>query len=708
MVQYGFTRFEHRLVDTKTMALRSHSEQPQGSADPGDSPDDTPTTLNQRAFRDGYEPAEGDVFVAVLGQTGVGKSTFISKVAEKEVSIGHNLQACTQEVGVFLCKARAYNIYLVDTPGFDDTDRSDTEVLREIASWLTASYSNSIKLHGIIYLHRITDPRMQGSGMRNLHMFKRLCGDQNLSNVVMATCQWERVLEADGIEREKQLKETHNFWGYMIERGSQIHRHYNTRESALRLIDNLVGGTTSRPKIVLDIQAQMVDEGMDLANTAAGQAVDDAIAKERQRFAKQIAESQADMKEALASRDRETAEILKQHQDEMNERVRKLDKEHSALQVSLERLQEERFAKMQKALAEAERVSAEARALMESTKREQERKQKALEDEIKAKDEAATKHKQEMAELQAKVEALKLPTPPPPRPPPPEKKYATALYDFDSDVPGDLSFKAGERIRVLRQLESASEWWEGQRGDARGIFPGNRVRLDSEFKAETNTAPNANIVSANKLRVRSAPGINSLILWSASITLWADSYFLVGYISDMSGNVPADIDAQRLADNNGNRYAVFGENRSYYVHYHDALMQCWTLRSENFPTQYPEAEKYLTTYEQYGCPTCISLGKNSMYFLRTSWGASYSIPKDAELYLGDMSKVESFWFGKDGAWVAIKFDGSRCWDLKGHYAGMIERLRSGVNGETRIQVSALCIKHIRWTGLTAIDARNES
>ena len=115
-------------------------------------PKEPPTEVDQRAFRDGYEPAEGDVFIAVLGQTGAGKSTFISKCSEKEVSIGHNLQACTQEVGVFLCKNRGNNVFLVDTPGFDDTDRSDTEVLREIASWLTASYSNSIKLHGIIYL----------------------------------------------------------------------------------------------------------------------------------------------------------------------------------------------------------------------------------------------------------------------------------------------------------------------------------------------------------------------------------------------------------------------------------------------------------------------------------------------------------------------------------------------------------------------------
>lgn len=637
------------------------------------------TGVDQRVFRDGYEPAAGDVFIAVLGTTGAGKSTLISLVSEKEVSIGHDLQACTQEVGVYLCRSRDFNIYLVDTPGFDDTDRSDTEVLREIASWLTASYSNSIKLHGIIYLHRITDPRMQGSGMRNLHMFKRLCGDQNLSNVVMATCQWERVVEADGIERERQLKETKNFWGYMVERGSQVHRHYNNRESALRLIDNLVGANKSRPKIVLDIQAQMVDEGKDLASTSAGLAVDDAISKERQRFAKQIAESQADMREALASRDRETADILKQHQEEMNERVRRLDNEHSALQVSLERLQEERFTKMKKALEEAERVSAEAKEMMESTRREQERKQQILEEQIKAKDDAAAKHKQEMAELQAKVDALQLPKEAQ------QAKYAIALYDFTGDVEGDLSLKKGGRVRVTKHSPSSDEWWTGEYGGLSGIFPANYVEWEVDRQPEPEQQK-AKTVSANKLRTRSSPGINSLLLWSASMSLWADSYFLVAYATDMSGNLPAEMPVERTALNNGNRYAVLGENGSFYVHYHDALLQCWTLRSDNFSTQYPSAENYLTTYEQYGCPTCVSLGTNSMYFIRTAWGASYSIPNDAETYLGDMSLVQSFWFGKDGAWVAVKSDGSRSWDLKGHYSSLAERIKKGINGETRIQV----------------------
>jgi hypothetical protein len=690
MVRYGFTRQQDRLVESDPMvSLPLTSAPAAGGAEKP--PKEASDKVDQRAFRDGYEPAEGDVFIAVLGQTGAGKSTFISKCSEKEVSIGHNLQACTQEVGVFLCKLKNFNIFLVDTPGFDDTDRSDTEVLREIASWLTTSYSNSIKLHGIIYLHRITDPRMQGSGMRNLHMFKKLCGDKNLSNVIMATCQWERVLEADGAERERQLKETPHFWGYMIDRGSQMHRHYNTRESALHLIESLVDGNASRPKIVLDIQTQMVDEGKDLASTGAGQAVDDAISKERQRFAKEIAESQADIREALASRDRDTASILEQHQKEMNERVQKLDNEHAALQVSLERLQEERFAKMKKALEEAERVSAEARELMESTQREQRLKQKALEDQIKAKDDAAAKHKQEMAHLQAKVEALQLPNVPS------VGKYAIALYDFEPEVQGDLAFKKGDRIRVLKHTDSKDEWWEGELGDTMGLFPANYTELET-IEPEVKPTPPAKptpepkvtpkTVATEKPRIRSSPGINSLSIWSASITLWGDSYFLVACFSDMSGNVPADLHASRLADNNGNRYAVFGENGSYYFHYHDEKLHCWTLRSDNFATEYPEADKYLTTYKQWNCPTCFSLGKDSMYFIRTAWGASYKIPKDAEDTL-DIATVEKFYFGKDGACVAIKYDGTILRDLKGKYAGMDERLRDGCNKALKIQTLAM-------------------
>lgn len=102
-------------------------------------------------------------------------------------------------------------VYLVDTPGFDDTTRSDTEVLREIAGWLNDSYKNRVLLQGIIYLHRIADVRMQGSAKKNLLMFKKLCGEDALKKVVLATTMWDKVPQRQAEEREKQLIETPEF-----------------------------------------------------------------------------------------------------------------------------------------------------------------------------------------------------------------------------------------------------------------------------------------------------------------------------------------------------------------------------------------------------------------------------------------------------------------------------------------------------------------
>jgi type IV secretory pathway VirB4 component len=45
-------------------------------------------------FRDGFAPRPSDVFIAIMGVTGAGKSTFISLCSDREVKIGHNLQAC--------------------------------------------------------------------------------------------------------------------------------------------------------------------------------------------------------------------------------------------------------------------------------------------------------------------------------------------------------------------------------------------------------------------------------------------------------------------------------------------------------------------------------------------------------------------------------------------------------------------------------------
>ncbi|KAJ5225865.1 SH3 domain-containing protein [Penicillium chermesinum] len=52
---------------------------------------------------------------------------------------------------------------------------------------------------------------------------------------------------------------------------------------------------------------------------------------------------------------------------------------------------------------------------------------------------------------------------------------AIALYTFDADQDGDLGFKKGEIITILKRTEKAEDWWTGRIGDRVGIFPSNYV-----------------------------------------------------------------------------------------------------------------------------------------------------------------------------------------------------------------------------------------
>lgn len=48
---------------------------------------------------------------------------------------------------------------------------------------------------------------------------------------------------------------------------------------------------------------------------------------------------------------------------------------------------------------------------------------------------------------------------------------AVALYTFDADQEGDLGFKKGEVITILKRTDKKEDWWTGQIGDRVGIFP---------------------------------------------------------------------------------------------------------------------------------------------------------------------------------------------------------------------------------------------
>ncbi|KAF9444021.1 kinase-like protein [Macrolepiota fuliginosa MF-IS2] len=208
-----------------------------------------------------------------MGPTGAGKSTFIQKAIGRETDgVGHGLGSCTSKVtGMRVTFSDGISVVLVDTPGFDDTHLSDLDVLRTVAKWLGDIRRNGLVLSGILYLHRISDQRMAGTPLKNLDMFKKLCGGDFFEKVILMTTMWpEGDSDVDKeiyTRREQELFKI--YWAEMIRKGSLTHRFMNTQASAWEILDCVVADGECRRRWI-NIQKELVDQGRSLSATGAG------------------------------------------------------------------------------------------------------------------------------------------------------------------------------------------------------------------------------------------------------------------------------------------------------------------------------------------------------------------------------------------------------------------------------------------------------
>ena len=86
---------------------------------------------------------------------------------------------------------------------------------------------------------------MQGLSFPDLRMLEELCGENNLKSVILVTTHWiddegNPVPEIDGEARMKQLAETKESWGGMIEMGSTVDRHDGSERSARKVLSYMV------------------------------------------------------------------------------------------------------------------------------------------------------------------------------------------------------------------------------------------------------------------------------------------------------------------------------------------------------------------------------------------------------------------------------------------------------------------------------------
>ena len=187
---------------------------------------------------------------------------------------------------------------------------------------------------------------MEGSSLKNLRMFQILCGEKALANVLLTTTQWSNVDPTKAQGRENELR-SQEFWGGLIDRGATLQRFLGTRESGLELIHKLMPNTP----IPLDIQDQIVEQGMTLLETDAGQCINEELLAQEMKH-----------KEEVESLEKERQEAIKAKDDEMNEIL-------AAEQAKAQKKLEEAVAEM-KLLAESHAAEIEKREAEESKREE--------------------------------------------------------------------------------------------------------------------------------------------------------------------------------------------------------------------------------------------------------------------------------------------------------------------------------------------------
>ena len=332
-----------------------------------------------------------------MGMTGSGKTTFVSHfcntaeaghslesgnyspylfstcsscilVVSKDISCGKRKKKtdkfpATTQVEAHLSPQpiRGRRVIFVDTPGFDDTNRTDTEVLRDIVNWLTSAYERNIRLTGLVYLHGVHMTRVGGSARANMHHFRQLCGDESMNSVALATTHWSRAVHVRDREvqeaRHQELAANALFWKDLVRRGARIFRHDNEAESARAIVHYLLDRTPAGGGIHLQVQREMA-AGLTLDQTTVGVAFEQRIQELRDRYEREIGNLRRDLDDMRrqTQRDRRLIDRITGDRTALEEDIERLEERLEAeaearqrLRVNVRELQDQRSRELRRA-----------------------------------------------------------------------------------------------------------------------------------------------------------------------------------------------------------------------------------------------------------------------------------------------------------------------------------------------------------------------
>ena len=223
------------------------------------------------------------------------------------------------------------DVYLMDTPGFDDTKLSDAQVLETIAEALVDAFNDEADIQGALYVHPVTEAKMRGSGRKNLIMFNEVLGTEEMSHCRLVTTKWSLQAEDVSKDRERELCEKEEFWKPLIDAGAKTVRFNDSQQSALEIIAPLVQGDAFEPLLV----DEMVRKNKTLSQTRAGEMVNDDIEEATKAHKAEIADLLAKEAEFREKNKVEFANLLQAEREKLQGDIDQLKEDKKILSTSM-------------------------------------------------------------------------------------------------------------------------------------------------------------------------------------------------------------------------------------------------------------------------------------------------------------------------------------------------------------------------------------
>ncbi|KAJ5287612.1 hypothetical protein N7478_003298 [Penicillium angulare] len=227
-------------------------------------------------------------------------------------------------------------IHLIDTPGFNDPNRSDVETLKVLSSYLGASYANEVRINGILMLQPNDRDNLEPISRHNINKVKAICGFAGYRNFCIVTTMWPRESDLKdnrqtwnqcAFLRNREMGMLRAYYGDLQQSEAFSRRfnetgtwnQYEQKAHAQHIMSQLIGLSDGYKPEALQFPREFFQERKILAKSSVGTQVGIQLYKARKAYEEQLAEVTAQMEKAAENEDAENLAELTEVKDEIEE-----------------------------------------------------------------------------------------------------------------------------------------------------------------------------------------------------------------------------------------------------------------------------------------------------------------------------------------------------------------------------------------------------